>query len=75
MCSPESGKEEARETRVWASQGSPVGGQEMGVGHRTFTHFARSFTEEGRNMGGRDGCKQLGREASKALAPWACPAV
>lgn len=56
-------------------RGFPGGGQEMGVGHRTFAHFARSFTEEERNMEGRDGCKQLGREASKALAPRACPAV
>lgn len=32
MCSPESGKEEARETRVWASEGSPAGARRWGWG-------------------------------------------
>lgn len=50
-------------------QGFPGSGQGVGVGHGTLTHFARAFTEEERNTGRRNSCRQLGREASTALAP------
>lgn len=52
MCSPESGKEEARETRVWASEGSPAGARRWGwgTGHSRIL-FCQVFYWRGKEHG------------------------